>query len=191
MFSKSRAINQLSAARLCLFAARDVWFVVALPVYLHQTFGWDFWQVGGFLALWIVAYGAVQSVSPWLLGRRSRADGATATLWAGLLSLIPLLIGLGLSWQPELVLLSGLALFGLVFAINSALHSYLIVDYASLEGVSMDVGFYYMANAGGRLLGTVLSGAMFQYWGLAACLYFSAGLLLLAALLSRALPRRD
>ncbi|MFW1677109.1 organoarsenical effux MFS transporter ArsJ [Pontibacter sp. JAM-7] len=190
VFSKSRAINQLSAARLCLFAARDVWFVVALPIYLHQSFGWDFWQVGGFLALWIIAYGAVQSLSPWLLGSRSKTDGSAATLWAAVLSLVPLLIAIGLDWQPQLILLGGLALFGLVFAINSALHSYLIVDYASVEGVSMDVGFYYMANAGGRLLGTVLSGVVFQYWGLAACLLISAGLLMLTTMLSIALPRQ-
>jgi hypothetical protein len=34
----------------------------------------------------------------------------------------------------------------------------------------MDVGFYYMANAGGRLLGTVLSGLTYQLGGLSLML---------------------
>jgi len=195
MFSKSRAINLLSAARLFLFGARDVWFVVALPVFLAETLGWDFWWVGGFLAAWVIGYGAVQSVAPWFTGRRSRhlPDGRSAFIWAASLALVPaamaILLGRGL--DPQTVVVAGLALFGVVFAINSSLHSYLIVSYATEDGVSLDVGFYYMANAMGRLLGTVLSGWIYQRSGLAACLGVSALLIGLAALLSLALPRHS
>ena len=193
MFSKSRAINLLSAARLFLFGARDVWFVVALPVFLAETLGWSFWWVGGFLAAWVIGYGAVQSVAPWFTGRRSGRlpDGRTAFVWASLLAVIPALMTILLvhGQDPQTVVIAGLAVFGVLFAINSSLHSYLIVSYATEDGVSLDVGFYYMANAMGRLLGTVLSGWIFQRFGLAACLGVSALLIGLAALLSLALPR--
>lgn len=192
LLSKSRAINVLSAARLFLFGARDVWFVVALPVYLTVQFGWDFWQVGGFLALWIIGYGVVQAAAPWLTGNRAgqRRDGVQVFFWALLLALVPAVVALALwqSAQPEVALLGGLLLFGALFAINSSLHSYLIVSYAKADGVSLDVGFYYMSNALGRLLGTVLSGWLFQQFGLVVCLVVSAGFLALAALISLALP---
>ncbi len=193
IFSKSPAINMLSAARLFLFGARDVWFVVALPVYLSTVFGWDFWKVGGFLAAWIIAYGLVQALAPAITGKREGQvpDGRVAFAWAGLLAVVPALIALGLgsglAAQP--VLLGGLMLFGAFFAVNSSLHSYLIVSYAQEDGVSLDVGFYYMSNALGRLLGTVLSGWVFQAHGLIACLWVSALFLGLAALLSLKLPR--
>ncbi|MCE9679814.1 organoarsenical effux MFS transporter ArsJ [Shewanella sp. AS1] len=197
LFSKSRSINILSAARLCLFAARDVWFVVALPVYLDSQFGWDHAAVGGFLALWIIGYGAVQSMAPQVTGKKAGKvpDGRAALLWAALLTLIPAAIAvlMAKTAAPEnlqLVLLLGLLIFGAVFAINSSLHSYLIVSYASDDGVSLDVGFYYMANALGRLLGTVLSGWMYQEYGLTACLWISAGLLALTAAISLWLPRK-
>jgi predicted MFS family arabinose efflux permease len=193
VFSKSRAINLLSAARLFLFGARDVWFVVALPVFLAETLGWDFWWVGGFLAAWVIGYGAVQSVAPWFTGRRSGRlpDGRSAFTWAAVLALIPAAMAMLLlrGQDAQTVVVAGLALFGVVFAINSSLHSYLIVSYAAEDGVSLDVGFYYMANALGRLLGTVLSGWIFQRFGLAACLGASALMVGLAALLSLALPR--
>ncbi len=193
MFSKSRAINLLSAARLFLFGARDVWFVVALPVFLAETLGWDFWWIGGFLAAWVIGYGAVQSVAPWFTGRRSRRlpDGRSAFAWATSLALVPAVMAILLmrGLDAQTVVVAGLALFGVVFAINSSLHSYLIVSYATEDGVSLDVGFYYMANAMGRLIGTVLSGWIFQRFGLAACLGVSALLIGLAALLSLALPR--
>lgn len=190
MFSTSSAVNALSAARLFLFGARDIWFVVALPVYLSQQFNWDHWQVGGFLAAWVIAYGFVQAAAPWLTGKkRGTVPGRlAATGWAGLLTLIPVAIALLLEVNPEWVLLGGLMLFGLCFAINSSLHSYLIVSYAREEGTSMDVGFYYMANAAGRLIGTVLSGWIFQQWGLEACLIGSGLMLLLATLLTLRLP---
>ena len=193
IFSKSRAINLLSAARMFLFGARDVWFVVALPVFLASTLGWDFWQVGGFLAAWVIGYGLVQSFAPHITGRATGRlpDGRSASAWAVLLAMVPatmaalLVYGVPASW----VLIVGLTVFGVLFALNSALHSYLIVSYASEDGVSLDVGFYYMANAMGRLLGTVLSGWIFQRWGLAACLTISAALIAVAAAVSVALPR--
>ncbi|WP_242102030.1 organoarsenical effux MFS transporter ArsJ [Lysobacter sp. M2-1] len=193
LLSKSRAINLLSAARLFLFGARDVWFVVALPVFLAQSLGWDFWQVGGFLAAWVIGYGLVQSIAPYFTGRRSGRvpDGRTAFLWAVALAVIPAAMASALvqGQSPQYVLIAGLAVFGVLFAVNSSLHSYLIVSYAAEDGVSLDVGFYYMANALGRLLGTILSGWIFQVAGLGACLTISAALVAAAAIVSIALPR--
>ncbi len=195
ILSKSRAINILSAARLFLFGARDVWFVVALPVYLSTVFGWDFWMVGGFLATWIIGYGIVQSFAPALTGKRSGhvPDGRAAFIWAALLAGIPVVIALGLDsdWPKQAVLVGGLLIFGGVFAINSSLHSYLIVSYAKEDGVSLDVGFYYMSNALGRLVGTLLSGWVFQQYGLEACLWVSSTFVVLAALISIGLPRHQ
>jgi predicted MFS family arabinose efflux permease len=193
LLSKSRAINILSAARLFLFGARDVWFVVALPVYLSTVFGWSSWMVGGFLATWIIGYGLVQSIAPLIIRRQDRRvpGGKEAFLWASLLAILPAAIatGLGMDVSPQWVLMGGLIVFGIVFAVNSSLHSYLIVSYAKEDGVSLDVGFYYMSNAMGRLLGTLLSGWLYQVYGLAACLWVSAGFVALAAAISIALPR--
>lgn len=193
MLSKSRAINLLSAARMFLFGARDVWFVVALPVFLSQSLGWEFWQVGGFLAAWVIGYGIVQALAPHFTGGRNGTlpDGRVAFAWAAMLAVVPGAMAL-LLWQgyaPQLVLVVGLSVFGVLFAINSSLHSYLIVSYARADGVSLDVGFYYMANAMGRLLGTMLSGWVFQRFGMAACLAVSAALVGFAAVISVALPR--
>jgi MFS family permease len=197
IFSKSRAINILSAARMFLFGARDVWFVVALPVFLSQTLGWNHSQTGGFLALWVIGYGMVQALAPRITGKPAGKvpDGRAATGWAALLTLLPGLIALGLLFEldPATVLIGGLLLFGAVFAINSSLHSYLIVSYAGKDGVSLDVGFYYMSNAMGRLIGTLLSGWVFQLAGqgsagLQACLWISLVFLLLATLISLKLP---
>lgn len=193
ILSKSQAINSLSAARLFLFGARDVWFVVALPVYLSSVLGWDFWKIGGFLAAWVIGYGIVQSVAPAITGKRrgQLPDGRSAFVWALLLAGLPAAIALGLQtdWSAQWVLIGGLLLFGAVFAVNSSLHSYLIVSYAKADGVSLDVGFYYMSNAMGRLIGTLLSGWIYQAYGLAACLWISSGFVLLAALISMGLPR--
>jgi len=193
ILSKSRAVNILSAARMFLFGARDVWFVVALPVYLSSVFGWDFWTVGGFLAAWVIGYGIVQSFAPNITGKkRGRVpDGRAALLWALALAGLPAAIALGLTTglSQQVVLLGGLMVFGALFAVNSSLHSYLIVSYAKEDGVSLDVGFYYMSNAMGRLIGTVLSGWVYQVYGLEACLWISSGFVLLAALISAALPR--
>ncbi|HLD65546.1 MAG TPA: organoarsenical effux MFS transporter ArsJ [Pseudomonas sp.] len=193
ILSKSRAINILSAARLFLFGARDVWFVVALPVYLSTVFGWDFWMVGGFLAAWVIGYGLVQSMAPALTGkaRGQVPDGRAAFVWALLLAGLPaaIALGLGSDWPAQWVLIGGLLLFGALFAINSSLHSYLILSYAKEDGVSLDVGFYYMSNALGRLIGTLLSGWIYQAHGLQACLWLSSAFVLLAALISIGLPR--
>ena len=197
LLSKSRAINQLSAARMMLFGARDIWFVIALPVYLSQQANWDHWQVGSALALWVIAYGFMQSLTPWLTGRRFNhfqqgytPQGKDALFWVAALTAIPALIAIAMqaSTTPVLLLLIGLGIFGLVFAINSSIHSFLIVNYADADGTSLDVGFYYMANAAGRLLGTILSGWVFLHGGLIWCLYLSTAMLLLASLLSIGLP---
>jgi predicted MFS family arabinose efflux permease len=195
IFSKSRAINYLSAARLFLFGSRDVWFVVALPVYLASEFGWDHWTVGGFLALWIIGYGIIQGLAPKLTRTQNGAtpDGRHALAWALMLGLVPALIALAFAaqWHTQQALIGGLLLFGALFAINSSLHSYLIVSYAGEDGVSLDVGFYYMANAMGRLIGTVLSGWLYQDFGLATCLWVSAGFIGLTAFISLGLPKHS
>ena len=192
LFSKSRAVNSLSAARLFLFAARDVWFVVALPVYLSSTMGWDHWAVGAFLASWVIGYGIVQSFAPRFTGGRQGhvPDGKAASRWAITLSLVPALIAIAMATgiAAEASLLLGLMIFGVLFAVNSALHSYLIVSYAQDDGVSLDVGFYYMANAMGRLLGTVLSGWVYQTWGMESCLWISSVFIVLSAAISLSLP---
>ena len=193
ILSKSRAINILSAARMFLFGARDVWFVVALPVYLSSVFGWDFWEVGGFLAAWVIGYGIVQSFAPNITGKKRGhvPDGRAAFLWALALAGLPAAIALGLNTglSQQMVLLGGLMVFGALFAVNSSLHSYLIVSYAKEDGVSLDVGFYYMSNAMGRLIGTVLSGWVYQVYGLEACLWISSAFVLLAASISIGLPK--
>ncbi|WP_148862176.1 organoarsenical effux MFS transporter ArsJ [Marinobacter fonticola] len=192
ILSKSRAINVLSFARMFLFGARDIWFVVALPVFLHTTFGWDFWKVGGFMAIWVIGYGAVQTVAPAFTHRSTDTmPGRGVTVfWAALLAGIPALIavGLGTDLPAQLIVVGGLLLFGVIFAINSSLHSYLIVSLARADGVSLDVGFYYMSNAMGRLMGTLLSGWVYQAYGIEACLWVSSMLLLVAVVATAQLP---
>jgi MFS family permease len=194
MFSNSRAVNVLAAARIFLFASRDVWFVVGLPVFLRTELGWSFWEVGTFLAVWVIGYGAVQASAPRVLrhraGEHNAPTGGTASWLAFVLAAFPAAIAVALAADadPTLAVVAGLIAFGVVFAMNSAVHSYLILAYAEGDRVAMNVGFYYMANAGGRLLGTVLSGVLYQSQGLEACLWGSAGFALAAALLSRLLP---
>lgn len=194
IFSKNPSINYLSAARMFLFGSRDVWFVVALPVFLATQFNWDHWWVGGFMATWIIGYGVVQAFAPKITGKKSGIvpDGRSALIWALVLCFIPASIALCLqqSFFPQVSLLVGLIIFGIAFALNSSLHSYLIVSYAKTDGVSLDVGFYYMANAMGRLIGTILSGYLFQTYGIEACLWVSSLFIALAALISIRLPRR-
>ncbi|PWQ99123.1 organoarsenical effux MFS transporter ArsJ [Leucothrix pacifica] len=192
VFSQTAAINWLSAARFFLFGARDVWFVVALPVFLHSVLGWSFVTVGSFMALWVIGYGFVQAGAPALL--RKSAQGQQQKLarhWALILLIIPSAMAIALSqgFSPSVVVIAGLALFGVVFAINSALHSYLILAYADGDKVSLNVGFYYMANAGGRLIGTILSGWGYQQFGLEGCLWISALFIGLTFLLSFKLPQ--
>jgi len=189
VFSTVAAVNWLATARFFLFGARDVWFVVGLPVFLHEVLGWSFMQVGTFMALWVIGYGAVQAAADRLVG--AEHDGASARRWAWILLLLPVGIAVALAqgWSPSIVLITGLAAFAVVFALNSTIHSYLILAYSAGDRVAMNVGFYYMANAAGRLAGTVLSGFAYQTHGLEGCLWWSAGFVLLAALASRQLPR--
>ncbi len=195
MFSNNRAVNILAAARIFLFAARDVWFVVALPFFLYSVVGWTFWQVGTLLAVWVIGYGAVQALAPRFVRRRvdgpgGEPDGKTA-IWLALgLAVCPAAIALALTAHvdPAIAIVVGLVPFGVAFAMNSAVHSYLILAYADNRKVTMNVGFYYMANAVGRLAGTVLSGLIYEWHGLTACLWTSAGFVLAAGLLSLLLP---
>ncbi|MCP4255366.1 MAG: organoarsenical effux MFS transporter ArsJ [Candidatus Scalindua sp.] len=196
LFSKSRSVNILSAARLCLFGARDVWFVVAIPVYFQAVFHWTHTQVGTFMAAWIIGYGCIQSVAPSITGNnRSKVpDGRSALKWAIPLTFVPFGIAMFLPYEISLMkrewlLIIGLSIFGILFAINSSVHSFLILVYSKSEGVSLDVGFYYMANALGRLIGTVLSGALYQYYALEGCLFMSTIFLILTVTISIFLPK--
>lgn len=192
IFSKSSAVNWLSGARMFLFGARDVWFVVAIPVYFSSQLGWNPVAVSTFMAAWVIGYGVVQTIAPKLTGSRSGQvpDGRSAFGWALPLLSVTLIMALGLwlQWPAEQVLVIGLLIFGALFAVNSSLHSYLIVSYAGRDGVSLDVGFYYMANAMGRLIGTILSGWVYQAYGLLPCLLVAAVFIALAAILALALP---
>ncbi|WP_322514123.1 organoarsenical effux MFS transporter ArsJ [Rhodopseudomonas palustris] len=194
LFGKSRGVNLLAAARVFMFGARDVWFVVGLPVFLYAN-GWRFLEVGGFLAAWTIAYGGIQAIAPSLVTRSN--DGLSrevpaARLWAAVLAAIPIVLALAMAFagvaRPDLLLVIGLALFGLPFAVNSSLHSYLILAYAGSEKAAEDVGFYYAANAVGRLLGIILSGVLYQLAGISGCLIGSAVMLLLCWLITHALP---
>jgi MFS family permease len=193
MFSNNHAVNLLAAARIFLFASRDVWFVVGLPVFLRSVLGWSFWEVGGFMAIWVIGYGIVQAFAPQVLRRSGSREpsGFTAAWLAFLLALLPagIAIALAADADPTIVLVVGLIIFGAVFALNSAVHSFLILHYADGDKVAMNVGFYYMANAGGRLAGTILSGLLYQWQGLEACLWASAGMVLVAGVISLLLPR--
>lgn len=196
IFSKSDSVNRLSAARFFLFGARDIWFVIALPVFLAETLNWGEETTGAFMAMWIIGYGIIQASSPNILNHKQNPPSRQrAVTLAALLTLVPAFIAtlLYLEIEPTGVLIAGLALFALIFALNSAVHSYLIVSYAKADGVSLDVGFYYMANAMGRLVGTLLSGALFQWagmgvTGLVTCLVGSALMVLAATVMSRKLP---
>ncbi len=195
MFSNNRAVNILAAARILLFAARDVWFVVGLPFFLYSELGWSFWAVGTLLAVWVIGYGAVQAAAPRFVRRRGHGpdgepDGRTAVWLALGVAVCPaaMAVALGAGVNPTIAIIAGLIPFGVAFAMNSAVHSYLILAYADNDKVAMSVGFYYMANAIGRLAGTLLSGLLYQWNGLTACLWVSAAFLIAAGLLSLLLP---
>jgi len=197
LFAKSRGVNLLAAARVFMFGARDVWFVVGLPVFLYAN-GWHFMEVAGFVALWTIGYGGIQAIAPSLV-RRS-PDGLSreipaARLWGGILAAVPAILAViaqtpGVS-HLSLIVVVGLALFGVPFAVNSSLHSYLILAYAGSEKAAEDVGFYYAANAAGRLLGIVLSGALYQIGGITLCLIGSAAMLVASWLITFALPLEE
>jgi len=192
-FGKSRGVNLLAAARVFLFGARDVWFVVGLPVFLYAA-GWSFSMVGGFLALWTIFYGVVQAAAPAMIRRSD--DGLTTEVpaarhWSLALALVPAALALLLlagAPRPDLIVPLGLCVFGFAFAVNSSVHSYLVLAYAGSERAAEDVGFYYAANAAGRFGGILLSGLLYQLGGLVACLIGSALMLAACWLLTLALP---
>ena len=190
LFSKSREINVLCVARFFLFGARDIWFVVGVPVFLRGVLGWSFAQVGAFMAFWVIGYGFIQGAAPAILRGRAPAGGTAAAIafaLAAVSAAIPL--GLVAGLPPATVIIGGLALFGAIFALNSAVHSYLILDYTDGDKVALNVGFYYMANAGGRLVGCLLSGLLYQYAGLAGCLWGAFAFAVAAAIVALKLPR--
>ena len=194
LFAKTRSINLMAAARIFLFGSRDVWFVVGLPVFLYSQ-GWRYMEVAGFIASWTIGYGLVQAIAPSVI-RRS-PDGLSrevpeARLWGAVLTAIPLVLALVVGSahvaRLDLVVTIGLGIFGFAFAVISSLHSYLILAYAGSEKAAEDVGFYYAANAGGRLIGILLSGALAQAGGLAACLWGSTAMLALCLAITFLLP---
>lgn len=195
LFAKNPGINALAAARVALFGARDVWFVVGVPVYLYSV-GWTFSMVGGFLAAWTIGYGLVQALAPQLV-RRSQ-DGLSqevpaARAWSAVLALIPAGLATAVyldAPQLQWVVVVGLSLFGFVFAVNSSVHSYLVLAYAGSEKAAEDVGFYYAANALGRFLGTLLSGLLYQWGGLIYALFGSALMLFICWLITLRLPEQ-
>lgn len=196
LFSKSKAINILSAARFFLFGARDVWFVVALPVFLAENLKWSFTQVGTYMACWVIGYGCVQSFAPVLLRQNEQGkapQAKTIEIWTFILSVVPAAIAISFMAKlpAEIVITGGLIVFGIVFAFNSAVHSYLVLAYTEDDDVALNVGFYYMANSGGRLLGTITSGVVFQLFGIVGCLWFSSLFVFIAALFSLKLPPQN
>ena len=193
ILSKSTAINRLSAARFFLFGSRDIWFVVALPIFLDEMLGWSYSQIGGFLAAWLIGYGIVQSFAPRLLRRSSAsvdAEIGAARTWAFLLGVVSvcMAVGVALDVAVTAIVVGGLIVFGVVFAVNSSLHSYLILAYSQGDDVSLDVGFYYSANAAGRLVGTLLSGVLYLWGGLDGALWGSAVFVAITWLLTLRLP---
>jgi MFS family permease len=193
VWSKSRKVNVLSAARLFLFGSRDVWFVVALPVFLQRELAWSNVEVGTLLAIWIIGYGGIQAFAPSITGLHKGAepDGRTAVWWSTAIAVMPITIvaAIGVGAAPSHAIVAGLIGFGAIFAVNSAVHSYLIVSYAERDGVALDVGFYYMSNAAGRLVGTICSGWIYQAYGFEACLLLSTVFVAVAAGISTLLPR--
>lgn len=206
ILSKTRDINLVSLARFFLFGGRDVWFVVGVPLFLDEVLGWSFVEIGTFMAVWVIVYGFVQAVAPRFV--RKSPDGLTmeviaASLWGGALAIVPLLLAVviylltdqtaitdNITWL-SIVTIGGLALFGILFAINSSLHSYLILAISDTEQTTLNVGFYYMANAGGRFIGTLMSGMLYQVGGVEVCLIGSALLIAAAAFIVRGIGRQE
>lgn len=193
LFAKNKGINLLAAARVVLFGARDVWFVVGVPVFLYAS-GWSRPMVGAFLALWTIGYGLVQAFAPHLVKRS--ADGLSsevpaARLWSAVLAVVTVALAAAVAMEVpnmEWVVVGGLGVFGFAFAVNSSVHSYLVLAYAGSEKAAEDVGFYYAANAVGRFLGTLLSGLLYQWGGLLYALVGSAVMLIACWVVTLALP---
>ena len=192
VLSKSTAINRLAAARFFLFGSRDIWFVVALPVFLADRLGWAHRGVGGFLAIWVIGYGIVQSFAPKLVSRGANKidEVAAARRWAFILTAVSALIAVGVAFHiaTTIVVVGGLIVFGIVFAMNSSLHSFLVLAFSDDDKVALDVGFYYSANAAGRFIGTLLSGLLYLWGGLPAALCGSTTFVAITWLLTLRLP---
>jgi len=192
VLSKSSAINRLSVARFFLFGSRDIWFVVALPVFLSDQLGWSHQGVGGFLAAWVIGYGIVQSLAPRLLVMSSTTTDEVhaARRWGLILAVVCASMSLlvALDFAKTVAIVGGLVVFGVVFAMNSSLHSFLVLAFSDDDGVSMDVGFYYSANAAGRLVGTMLSGLLYLWGDLTLALWGSTVFVALTWLAARRLP---
>ena len=190
VLKKSAAINRLAQARFFLFGSRDIFFVVALPVFLDDMLGWSFEAIGAFLACWVIGYGFVQAIAPRLLA----SFGETPIAAFGFLppmAVTTLLIALAV-WINELkavVTVGGLLGFGVMFALTSSVHSYLVLAYSKGEAeAALDVGFYYSANAAGRLVGTLLSGLLVFLGGFELALIGTSVFLLTAFAISLRLP---
>lgn len=192
VLSKSSAINRLSFARFFLFGSRDIWFVVALPVFLSERLEWSHAGVGGFLAAWVIGYGIVQSLAPRLLtfGHRLPNEVRSAQQWAFMLAIISAAIALlvALDAGTTAAIVAGLILFGIAFAMNSSLHSFLVLAFSDDDDVALDVGFYYSANAAGRFVGTLLSGLLYLWSGLGAALWGTAVFVVLTWFAALRLP---
>lgn len=189
IWSTSTAINRLSAARFFLFGSRDIWFVVALPVFLDEVLGWSYEGIGAFMATWVIGYGVVQAFAPRLLGGETQSVSAARVLAIALAAVsatIAVLVAADV--VRTVAVIGGLILFGVVFALNSSLHSYLILAYSERDEVSLDVGFYYSANAWGRLVGTLLSGTLYVWGGLEAAMWGSTAFVVMTWLLTLRLP---
>ena len=213
VLDQNPAIKILSAARVFLFGARDIWFVVAIPIFLTTAFEWDYSTVGAFMAVWVIVYGFVQAIAPALFHFREKGHaptGRTATKLALLLfgSMLAIVICFLLQLELKLTITIGLYVFGAIFAINSSVHSFLVLDYADGDKAAVNVGFYYMANAAGRLVGTLLSGTLYHvgtlmaakenatgaasnaaYGGVSYCLMGAALFLLLSTVICTRLPK--
>lgn len=196
IFSKSSAINRLSFARFFLFGSRDIWFVVALPVFLSTELGWSHQGVGGFLAAWVIGYGIVQSFAPRVIRTyqpESVSEVTASRLWAMLLGIVTALLAVVSMFDdvrtPAIII--GLVIFGIIFAVNSSVHSFLILAYSDDDSVAMDVGFYYSSNAAGRLVGTLLSGILYVWGGLTLALWGSTVFVVITWIASFALPEYD
>ena len=189
VFSKNKNINYLSFGRVFLFGARDTWLVVGLPVFLYSMMSDGsiddnkkaFFVIGTFMAVWTIFYGFVQGVTPKILSQNEPL-GKQTKYWASLLIGIPIILILLSLYFEEYKLyitISLLFIFGFVFAVNSSLHSFLILKYTDKNRVTLDVGFYYMSNAFGRLIGTLLSGFSIQFGGFLTCIFITALMLAL------------
>ena len=186
VFSKNKNINYLSLGRVFLFGARDTWLVVGLPIFLYSTLSDGtveenrkaFFIIGTFMASWTIFYGFVQTITPKIT--KSNVLENKIKFWANSLILMPLILSVSSYYLEDFIFTFTILLlfvFGFVFAVNSSLHSFLILQYTDKERVSLDVGFYYMSNAFGRLTGTLLSGLCFELGGFTLCLLVATILL--------------